>query len=94
MSGWGELVSYNKTDLGENDLMCSGAELFPFAAGTPWSKNTEGRGGPVAGSACAQVGKGGLTYTGRILLCFLFLTAFPRGVMVMAQLPVGENLGY
>lgn len=72
--------------------MCSGRAVSPLQEHLG-PRTRGGRGGPGAGSACARVGKGGLTYTGRILLRFLFLTAFPRGVTVMAQLPVGENLG-
>lgn len=55
----------------------------------------QGRPAAVRGRKyCAWVGKGGLTRMGRTLLCFLFLTAFPRAVTAIAQLPVGENLGY
>lgn len=50
--------------------------------------------GHRGGKYMCSIGKGGLTYTGRILLHFLFLTAFPRAVTAVAQLPVGENLGH
>ena len=41
-----------------------------------------------------ELGRVGLTYTGRTLLFFLFLPTFPTAVTVIAQLPVGENLGH
>lgn len=41
-----------------------------------------------------ESGRAGLTYSGRTLLFFLFLTTLPTAVMVTAQLPVGGNLGH
>lgn len=40
-----------------------------------------------------EPGRVGLPSPGRTLLFFLFLTTFPAAVVVLARLPVGENLG-
>lgn len=70
--------------------MCSQLTCFLLPVSVRARPACAGRWQEVHAHGLGRV-KGGLASTGRTLACFLFLTAFPRAVMVIAQLPVGEN---
>lgn len=78
----------------ESDLMLR-AEPVPWLQGHRDAGPGHRAAVAVRGGKCMcrpWEGRAGLR--GRILLGFPFLTAFPRAVTAVAQLPVGENRGH